>query len=256
MVIDCSTLTPIAGRSNYKQSMEIASISKVMTCYLTLLVCRKYGVNPYSHSVRVTDRAAETPGTTAELQSGDVLTVYELLLGLMLPSGNDASVAVAEGMGRVIQRHKQKQTKKTPYETFIAHMNLLSREMHLEQSWNNSSGLSSNPNMSTPQAIALLASVAIRDPLFQTLVSTRQHELEIKNERYGLTRKAIWKNTNKLLEGGWLGVKTGTTESAGHCLLARRGNLLIGVYSCETLARRFSECVYLYERYKQRDSSS
>ena len=62
----------------------------------------------YTHQVRVTDRAAEAPGTTAELQSGDILTIYELLFGLMLPSGNDASVALAEAMGKVIQRHKQK----------------------------------------------------------------------------------------------------------------------------------------------------
>lgn len=47
----------------------------------------------------------------------------------MLPSGNDASVALAEGMGKVIQRHKKKPTKKTYYETFIAHMNLLAKEL-------------------------------------------------------------------------------------------------------------------------------
>lgn len=49
----------------------------------------------YTHQVRVSDKAAETPGTTAELQSGDLITIYDLFLGLMLPSGNDASVALA-----------------------------------------------------------------------------------------------------------------------------------------------------------------
>ena len=49
------------------------------------------------------------------------------MLGLMLPSGNDASVALAESMGKVIQRHKQKNTNKTYYETFLAHMNMLSK---------------------------------------------------------------------------------------------------------------------------------
>ena len=87
-------MTPIAG-NNIDISIEIASISKVMTCYLALLVCKKYGIDIFSHNIRVSERAAETPGTTAELQSGDLLTVYELLLGLMLPSGNDASVALA-----------------------------------------------------------------------------------------------------------------------------------------------------------------
>jgi hypothetical protein len=45
----------------------------------------------------------------------------------MLPSGNDAAVAVAETVGKIIQKHKKKETKKTFYETFIAHMNILSR---------------------------------------------------------------------------------------------------------------------------------
>lgn len=94
LVISHETLTPIAGK-NIDSEIEIASLSKIMTCYLALLVCQKYGVDVFSYSVRVGERAAEMPGTTAELQSGDVLTIYELLLGLMLPSGNDASVAVA-----------------------------------------------------------------------------------------------------------------------------------------------------------------
>jgi serine-type D-Ala-D-Ala carboxypeptidase (penicillin-binding protein 5/6) len=174
--MDVTTLTPIAGRSIDK-SIEIASISKIMTCYLSLLICRKYNIDMYTHQMRVSDKAAETPGTTAELQSGDLLTVHDLMLGLMLPSGNDASVALAEGLGKVIQRYKQKETKKTPYETFIAHMNLLAREMGLEQSWNNSSGLSSSPNFSTPQAIAILAAVAVRDPTFSQIVNTKKHEV-------------------------------------------------------------------------------
>jgi D-alanyl-D-alanine carboxypeptidase len=62
----------------------------------------------------------------------------------------------------------------------------------------------------------------------------------VKNDRYGLTRKLTWRNTNKLLECGWEGVKTGTTETAGHCLMALKGSMLISVYGCDTLAHRFS----------------
>lgn len=98
-----------------------------MTAYLSLMICRKYNIDIFTHTTRVGEKAAETPGTTAELQSGDILTIHELLLALMLPSGNDASVAIAKAMGKIIQRHKKKETKRTYYETFIAHMNLLSR---------------------------------------------------------------------------------------------------------------------------------
>ena len=47
----------------------------------------------------------------------------------MLPSGNDASVAIAETVGKIIQKYKKKPTRKTPYETFITHMNILAREL-------------------------------------------------------------------------------------------------------------------------------
>ena len=63
-------MAPVAGR-NIHTTIEIASISKVMTCYLTLLCCRKYNIDVYSYQARVTDKAADMPGTTAELQSGD-----------------------------------------------------------------------------------------------------------------------------------------------------------------------------------------
>lgn len=65
------------------------------------------------------------PGTSAELQVGDVLTIESLLYGLMLPSGNDASVALAENVGRIILKNRKRQSKLTPYKLFVGHMNLL-----------------------------------------------------------------------------------------------------------------------------------
>jgi serine-type D-Ala-D-Ala carboxypeptidase (penicillin-binding protein 5/6) len=94
MLIDLITLTPISGRNSNNQ-IEIASLTKIMTSYLCLLICRKYNVDVYTYATRVGEKASETPGTTAELQNGDSLTIYELLHALMLPSGNDASVAIA-----------------------------------------------------------------------------------------------------------------------------------------------------------------
>ena len=83
--------------------------------------------------IRVSDKAAEMPGTTAELQAGDLISLNDLLYGLMLPSGNDASVAIGEGVGKIVQKYKYKQTKKTYYETFIYQMNLLAKEIDIDQ---------------------------------------------------------------------------------------------------------------------------
>lgn len=85
------------------------------------------------------------------------------------------------------------------------------------------------------------------NPTFRQIISTKEYEVEIRNERFGLLRKAVWKNTNKLLWKGWEGVKTGTTETAGHCLMSCKGNYLISVFDCETLSKRFTECSKLYD---------
>jgi D-alanyl-D-alanine carboxypeptidase len=65
------------------------------------------------------------PGTSAQLQVGDTLTVEDLLYALMLPSGNDASVALADNLGRVIIKYKKKPCKISPVKIFVNHMNIL-----------------------------------------------------------------------------------------------------------------------------------
>ena len=107
--------------------IEIASLTKIMTCYLSLLICKKFGIDLDNYWVRVSDKAAEMPGTSAELQAGDLISIDGLLHGLMLPSGNDASVALAESMGKIIQKSKNKPSKKSYYETFLTHMNIFAR---------------------------------------------------------------------------------------------------------------------------------
>jgi len=102
-------------------------------------------------------------------------------------------------MGKLIQKFKKRETKKNYFETFVAHMNLLSKELELDQTWNNSSGLSINPNFSTAEAIAILTSIAVKDETFNAIVNTKVYEVEVSNEKYGLTRKILWRNTNKLL---------------------------------------------------------
>jgi D-alanyl-D-alanine carboxypeptidase len=91
-----------------QQEIEIASLTKIMTCFLTLLICKKYEIDMTKCTYRVPDKIADTPGTSAELEAGDLLTIEDLLYGLMLPSGNDASICIAELMGKMIQKCKKK----------------------------------------------------------------------------------------------------------------------------------------------------
>jgi D-alanyl-D-alanine carboxypeptidase len=119
-------------------------------------------------------------------------------------------------------------------------MNYFSKELGLQQIWGNCSGLSLNPNFSTPEAIIILSALAMKNEFFKKIVGTKEITIDIKNDRYGLSKKKSWRNTNRLLEKGWEGVKTGTTETAGHCLISKKDNWLIGVFDCQTMSKRFS----------------
>lgn len=74
---------------------EIASITKIMTCLVSLYLCKKFRMNAYTQKVKVSSRAATMEGTSAFLRYGDLVTIDVLLYGLILPSGNDAAVALA-----------------------------------------------------------------------------------------------------------------------------------------------------------------
>lgn len=75
--------------------MEIASLTKIMTFYVTLVILEELKLNLKEIYIKVTKKASETIGTTAELKYNDILNIEDLLYGLMLPSGNDAAVLIA-----------------------------------------------------------------------------------------------------------------------------------------------------------------
>jgi D-alanyl-D-alanine carboxypeptidase len=98
MAYDVNNQTTMLSRKPRK-AREIASLTKIMTCYLVLKLVKKFNVDPEARSVKVSKTACMQGGTTAKLIRGDKLTVKELLFGLMLPSGNDAAFALAEYFG-------------------------------------------------------------------------------------------------------------------------------------------------------------
>lgn len=81
---------------------EMASLTKIMTCLLVLDLCEELDLDCTTFRMLVSARAASVNGTTAELTAGTELTVRDLLYGLMLPSGNDAALALAEYFGTLL----------------------------------------------------------------------------------------------------------------------------------------------------------
>ena len=81
---------------------EIASLTKIMTCFVVVQIIRKIKLNSKKTMLQVSKNAATVGGTSAKLKTGDVLSVWDLLHGLMLPSGNDAAICLAEHFGQYL----------------------------------------------------------------------------------------------------------------------------------------------------------
>lgn len=80
----------------------MASITKVMTAFVTLQICQRIKLDMRRTYLKVSKSAASMGGTTARLRTGDELSVWDMLHGLMLPSGNDAAMCLAENFGEYL----------------------------------------------------------------------------------------------------------------------------------------------------------
>ncbi|MEU9113345.1 serine hydrolase [Streptomyces sp. NPDC048483] len=196
---------------------EMASATKVMTA---VVVLETRGVNL---NKRVTvkkayrDYVARYGASTADLRTGDQLTVRQLLYGLLLPSGCDAGYALADtfGSGRTTARRTQ---------SFIARMNARARSLGLRRThYDSFDGIAHGRNYSTPRDLVRLARHAMRHRTFAAVVKTPRTRQRAAN----VHRTYTWYSTNQLLGSyrGALGIKTGTGSRSGYCLVfaAQRG---------------------------------
>lgn len=198
------------GRVLYeKQAGEkslIASTTKIMTA---LVICEQTNV---LDRVKIPKEAVGIEGSSMYLKEGEVLTVQELLYGLMLQSGNDAAVALAIYCGGTV-------------EGFTELMNDKAHRLGMTQShFANPNGLDSPGNYSTARDMAILTAYAMQNPIFAQTVSTKT--ITIGERCLRNHNKLLWQ-----LEGA-NGVKTGYTKAAGRILISsvtRMGRQLIAV---------------------------
>lgn len=193
----------------------IASTTKIMTALIAVQLAEK-DTKLLTEEITFSERAAKTRGSSSKLRAGEKLPVRELLYGLLLPSGNDAAVAVAEYFG---PRFHVEPAEEDAVKRFVAEMNRQAKSLHLaETSFLDPNGLAAN--QSSARDMAALTALALKNQRFAEYVKTRSHEYEVTGPD-GVKRLLRWKNTNKLLgDEGYDGVKTGTTRAAGACLIA------------------------------------
>lgn len=216
---------------------DIASTTKIMTAYVVLKLAAA-DANVLDETVTFSQRADETPGSTADIRAGESLPVRELIYGLMLPSGNDAAVALAEHFGDRFAPPERDNTsggasgdtKDKPIDAvarFISEMNRHAAALGMTHShFENPHGLTAESHRSSAGDLVRLAHAALAVPRFRDYVTTYQRGCTVAHTS-GYRRNVVWRNTNRLLSiEGYDGVKTGTTTAAGACLvaLARRGD--------------------------------
>ncbi len=220
---------------------DIASTTKIMTAYLVLQLVER---EPERLNERVTFslNADQTIGSTAGIRAGESATVAEVLHGLMLPSGNDAATALSEHCGDWFPVDASV-PEQTSAERFIAAMNDTAQQLGMTKSrYVNPHGLTHRDHKSTAADQFRLARAALQLPRFRELIQTRQYRCEVTGTE-GYRRSVVWRNTNQLLGiEGYAGVKTGTTDAAGACLISlsqhdQREALLVVLGSTSSDAR-------------------
>jgi D-alanyl-D-alanine carboxypeptidase (penicillin-binding protein 5/6) len=196
----------ILYEKNSGERRAIASITKIMTALVALEHC------DLEELVTVSYESTITEGSSMYLKPGEILSMEELLYGLMLASGNDAALAVAQHCAGSV-------------DVFVGWMNEKARHLRMNDTqFKNPNGLDEEGHYSTAADMAKLTAAAMNNDAFVRIVSTKTITIGTRS----------LKNHNKLLweYEGILGVKTGYTGKAGRTLVScasRDGQRLIAV---------------------------
>lgn len=213
---------------NADSPRAIASTTKIMTAILAMEYCQPGEI------ARVSRHADQTPEYTIGLKAGQTLSVKELLKAALIKSANDAAVVLAEHVAGD--------------ERFFGHLMSLKAFClgAVNTRFINASGLPANQAYSTAYDLAVISRYAMGQSAFREIVSLTRADFE----HPGYSRPYIINNTNSLLDTypGANGVKTGTTDAAGKCLVGsavRQGRELIAVVLRSD--DRFGDCTRLMD---------
>ncbi len=188
---------------NSGAKLPMASTTKIMTLLTAL-----ENSDP-NEQVTISQNAAATEGSSAYIEPGAVMSMRDLEYGLMLNSGNDAAVAIAEHISGNA-------------DDFAAEMSKLAHKIGAyDTEFKNPNGLDADGHCTTARDLALITRYAMKNEQFKEIVSTRTYTAS-QTRANGEVIQTEYINHNKLLGNyeGCEGVKTGYTDSAGRCLVS------------------------------------
>ena len=196
VVLDRTSKKILYGKNEYNK-VKMASTTKIMTATIILENC------DLNKTVSVSKKAANTGGSRLGLKTNDKITIRDLLYGLLLVSGNDAAVCLAESCSGSVS-------------DFAILMNKKAIELGLTNThFETPHGLDSDNHYTTAYELALLSDYALNNPIFLNIVGTKTYTININGNSKNLS------NTNELLGNlsGVYGIKTGFTNGANRCLV-------------------------------------
>ena len=226
LVFDRNSKNVIIDKLGFEK-VPMASTTKIMTCILAI------ENGNLDDTVTISNKASKINGSKLKLQSNSTIKLKDLLYGLMLRSGNDAAIAIAEHISG-------------SYENFIELMNKKARELNLQNThFTSPHGLDDTEHFTTCYELALLTDYALNNTIFKKIVSTYNTNIYLNNSITSIH------NTNNLLEKdrNFYGVKTGFTFNAGRCLVSayKKNNIdiIIVTLNSNTKNQRTSDTIYL-----------
>lgn len=222
---------------NKDKKLAMASTTKIMTAITAIENCEDL-----DEKFEISPKAVGIEGTSLYLRKGDIYSTRDLLYALMLISGNDASVAIAEHVAGTTSE-------------FVTLMNEKAKEIGATNShFANTHGLDEDGHYTTAYDLAKITAYALNNDTFREIVSTQS--TKIVNSKEGQEEPRYLRNKNKLLFklDGCIGVKTGFTNDAGRCLVSaieRNGmRLICVVLNCgpmfEESATLLNSCASFY----------
>jgi serine-type D-Ala-D-Ala carboxypeptidase (penicillin-binding protein 5/6) len=195
------------------ERVEPASLTKLMTAYVVFQALRDRKIS-LEQQVNVSERAWRVPGSRMFIQPRKPVSVDELIRGMVVQSGNDACIVLAEAVAGA-------------EEAFVQAMNREAARLGLKSTrFMNATGLPDPQHYSTAQDLYLLAAALIRDFPKEYATYYSQKEFRYNNIAQPNRNRLLW------LDPSVDGVKTGHTETAGYCLIAssnRGGRRLLSV---------------------------
>lgn len=221
---------------NSDKRLPPASLTKMMTAYLVESEIAKGNINP-EDKVRVSVKAWKAPGSRMFIKEGDFVAISDLLKGIIIQSGNDASIAVAEHIGGSEAAFADLMTQ---------HAQMMGMK---DTQYQNATGLPKDGHYSTARDLSILANHIIKDYPEQYSVYSQQY-FTYNGIRQPNRNRLLWRD--KSVDG----LKTGHTDEAGYCLVssAKRGDMrlisvVMGTSSEEARARESQKLLAYGFRY-------